>query len=70
MSTKRTENYQLHAWEPGDDFLLAEINENFARLDTATRVVTGTYTGDGTAQQTVTEPSPSRLRVTPLTPML
>ena len=53
MSTNKTENYVLHAWEPGDDFLLAEINENFARLDTATRVVTGTYTGAGTAQQTV-----------------
>lgn len=45
MSTKRTENYQLHAWEPGDDFLLAEINENFAALDDGVRMATGTYEG-------------------------
>lgn len=48
MSTNRTEHYQLHAWELGDDFLLSEINENFALLDAkATRVVAGAYTGTG-----------------------
>ena len=45
MSTNKTKNYQLHAWEPGDDFLLAEINENFAALDDGVRMATGTYEG-------------------------
>ena len=35
MSTNKTPNYNLHAWEPGDDFLRREFNENFAALDTA-----------------------------------
>lgn len=50
MSTNKTENYHLHAWEAGDDFLRSEINENFAALDSAVGglVVTGKYTGDGT----------------------
>lgn len=55
MSTNKTKNYQLHAWEPGDDFLLSEINENFAMLDQTlaqglgekVEMVTGTYVGDG-----------------------
>ncbi len=29
MSTKKTQNYQLHQWEATDDFLRAEFNENF-----------------------------------------
>ena len=50
MSTNKTENYQLHAWEAGDDFLREEFNENFAKLDQALHdhVVAGAYTGDGT----------------------
>ena len=51
MSTNRTEHYQLHAWEPGDTFLREEFNENFAKLDAATRIVTGTYSGNGTASR-------------------
>ena len=51
MSTNKTKNYQLHAWEPGDDFLLREINENFGKLDEAARTVTGSYSGDGTASR-------------------
>lgn len=56
MSTNKTENYQLHAWEAGDDFLRSEINENFAAIDgflaqlptnKKLRIVTGGYTGDG-----------------------
>ena len=33
MSTKKTRNYQLHQWEPADNFLRAEFNENFTKLD-------------------------------------
>ena len=46
MSTNKTEHYSLHAWVAGDDFLLSEINENFALLDSAVRVVIGSYVGD------------------------
>ena len=35
MSTKKTRNYQLHQWEPADNFLRAEFNENFTKLDEA-----------------------------------
>lgn len=35
MSTNKTTNYELHSWVPQDDFLLTEINENFAALDSA-----------------------------------
>ena len=33
MSTKKTTNYNLHSWEPDDDFLRSEFNENFDKLD-------------------------------------
>lgn len=53
MSSQKTEHYQLHKWEPGDDFLREEFNENFEKLDKATAgkvgAVFGTYTGDGAA---------------------
>jgi len=51
MSTNKTENYQLHAWELGDDFLLSEINENFGAIDGVLpqnrrlRVAAGSYLG-------------------------
>lgn len=35
MSSNKTPNYRLHAWEPGDHFLRSEFNENFAAIDTA-----------------------------------
>ena len=35
MSTRKTQNYQLHQWEATDDFLRAEFNENFTKLDEA-----------------------------------
>ena len=35
MSTKKTQNYQLHQWEATDDFLRTEFNENFTKLDEA-----------------------------------
>ena len=34
MSTNKTQNYGLHAWEAEDDFLRTEFNENFEKLDT------------------------------------
>ncbi len=46
MSTNKTQNYQLHSWEPDDDFLRQEFNENFAKLDEKARVVVGTYMGN------------------------
>ena len=53
MSTNKTENYQLHVWELGDDFLLHEINENFAKLDQIPEIITGMYTGDGELARTM-----------------
>ena len=55
MSTNKTENYGLHAWEASDDFLRQEFNENFVRIDGAVYdlLVTGTYTGDGTTSRTI-----------------
>lgn len=54
MSTNRTENYQLHVWGAEDEESLAELNENFAKLDQgAAWVVMGTYDGDGTADRVI-----------------
>lgn len=64
MSTNKTEHYGLHAWEPGDDFVRAEFNENFAKLDAALaslaqglgdklELVTGSYTGDGKSYHSI-----------------
>ena len=46
MSSNKTTNYQLHSWEPGDDFLRTEFNENFSALDTA---IKGVETGASSA---------------------
>ena len=57
MSTNKTENYQLHRWEPEDDFLRQEFNENFAAIDAAlhgkAEVVFGTYTGNRSSRRTI-----------------
>ncbi|MCI8474790.1 MAG: hypothetical protein HFF07_05575 [Oscillospiraceae bacterium] len=51
MSTKRTKNYGLHAWDAGDVFLREEFNENFGVIDGALgakcEVVVGEYSGPG-----------------------
>ncbi len=47
MSINQTASYGLHLWEPGDDFLREEFNDNFAALDAAARVVCGGFTGNG-----------------------
>lgn len=51
MSSNKTPCFQLHSWEPGDNFLLQEINENFALLDGV--VVTGSYVGDEKAERAI-----------------
>ena len=53
MSSKKTTNYKLHSWEPGDDFMRAEFNQNFSKLDEAIhlteqktlQIFTGRYSG-------------------------
>ena len=32
---KYTSNYNLHQWEPGDNFLRTDFNEDFAKIDAA-----------------------------------
>lgn len=51
MAANRTQRYGLHLWEPGDNFLREEFNENFEALDAVPEAVTGTYTGDGAGRQ-------------------
>ena len=63
MSTNKSQTLKLHLWEPEDNFLRTEFNENFAAIDAAVRAVreiaemayspeqkpyvTGSYTGNG-----------------------
>ncbi len=58
MSTNKTKNFGLHAWEAADDFLREEFNENFDRIDVAltgldaliglrAKLVFGAYAGNG-----------------------
>lgn len=46
-----TQHYQLHQWEPNDNFLRTDFNADFEKIDTALggkiECVTGTYGGDG-----------------------
>ena len=37
-----TPNYGLHQWEPGDNFLRTDFNEDFAKLDAAIKQVADT----------------------------
>ena len=56
MSTNKTQNYALHTWEPEDDFLREEFNQNFAAIDAILKgkaeMVFGTYTGNKSSQRT------------------
>lgn len=51
MSSHLTEHYQLHTWEPGDDFLRTEFNENFTAIDNTLagkcELIMGSYVGNG-----------------------
>ena len=52
MSACKTENYHLHVWSLEDEESLAEINENFAKLDAnAVQTVIGSYMGDGRGER-------------------
>lgn len=57
MSTNQTASYQLHLWEPGDNFLREEFNENTLAIEAAlgekAEVVFGSYTGDNTANRVI-----------------
>ena len=57
MSSQKTEHYRLHQWVPKDNFIRSEFNENFGAIDTAlaaaSRVVAGTYTGNGDASRLI-----------------
>lgn len=57
MSQNQTERYGLHLWEPSDDFLRVEFNENFKALDGAlgdkSEVVFGSYYGDDTENRVI-----------------
>ncbi|MCI8539218.1 MAG: hypothetical protein HFF18_11255 [Oscillospiraceae bacterium] len=35
MSTNKSQNLKLHLWEPEDNFLRTEFNENFSAIDAA-----------------------------------
>lgn len=53
MSTNKSAHLNLHLWEPEDDFLRTEFNENFEKLDEKVAAaaelpyVIGSYVGDG-----------------------
>lgn len=54
MSTDRTENYQLHAWGAEDEESLAELNENFAKLDEKMlQIAFGAYQGSGASAREI-----------------
>ena len=50
-----TQHYQLHQWEPEDNFLRTDFNEDFKKIDTVLadlaakipRYTSGTYVGTG-----------------------
>ena len=37
MSSNKSQNLKLHLWEPEDDFLRTEFNENFSAIDAAVK---------------------------------
>lgn len=55
-----TEHYGLHQWEPEDDFLRTDFNEDNVKIEEALttlaagqfKIVTGTYTGTGNSYGT------------------
>ena len=54
MASSYTEHFQLNQWAAEDPVLREDFNADNAKLDKAIpRIVTGTYTGDGTADRTI-----------------
>ena len=55
MASNHTTNYQLCQWEATDKVLRTDFNEDNQKIDAALaaipRLILGTYTGDGTANQ-------------------
>ena len=60
-----TANYGLHQWVPGDNFLRTDFNTDFQKIDAGIKaalstaqgkaeIVTGFFTGDGTASRAIT----------------
>ena len=53
MATNSSEHLGLHLWEPNDQVLRTEFNQNWQKIDTAVNAaaelpyVIGTYTGNG-----------------------
>ena len=73
MSSSKTTHYQLHQWQPQDQVLREEFNQNFSRLDTALgeRIVTGSYVGDWAETQTIQlDVTPTAVLVVPTFPQL
>ena len=54
MASSYTEHFQLNQWAAEDPVLREDFNADNAKLDKVIpRIVTGTYTGDGTAERTI-----------------
>lgn len=54
MASSYTEHFQLNQWAAEDPVLREDFNADNAKLDKVIpRIVTGTYTGDGTADRTI-----------------
>ena len=55
MASGQTANYQLNQWEAEDKVLRTEFNADNAKIDAALaaipKIVTGIYTGDGSASR-------------------
>ena len=54
---QKTANYQLNQWEPEDDFLRTDFNEDNAKIEAALNlkcaVIVGSYTGNNAAERTI-----------------
>ena len=63
MSTNTSEHLGLHLWEPTDQVLRTEFNQNWQKIDTAVAearekpYVIGSYTGNGAASRTFSFPA-------------
>ncbi len=67
MATNHTQNYQLNLWEPQDDFLRAEFNENTEKLDAALKAEADARAAGDAALQTAVAAKADASTVTALT---
>ena len=51
MSTHKSQTLNLHLWEPNDDFLRTEFNENFTALDSAVKADRDSIKAEETARK-------------------